>query len=89
MRYKIEITRKALKQAMKIQERDRVRIFAGIRNLEDSETWGDVRKLVNHEYDYRLRIGNYRVLFNATADLTVEVNDISVGEIKKRDDRTY
>ena len=54
MRYRIEITRKALKQAMKIQERDRVRIFAGIRNLEDSETWGDVRKLVNHEYDYRL-----------------------------------
>jgi len=46
MRYKIEITRKALKQAMKIQERDRVRIFAGIRNLADSETWGDVRKLV-------------------------------------------
>ena len=51
MRYRIEITRKALKQTMKIQERDRVRIFAGIRNLEDSETWGDVRKLVNHEYD--------------------------------------
>ena len=89
MRYNIEITRKALKQAMKIPERERVRIFAGIRNLADSETWGDVRKLVNHEYDYRLRIGNYRVLFNATADFTVEVNDISVGEIKKRDDRTY
>jgi len=89
MRYNVEITRKAQKQAMKIPLRVRARIFAGIRNLTDSETWGDVRKLVNHEYDYRLRIGNYRVLFNATADLTVEVNDISVEEIRKRDDRTY
>ena len=89
MRYNVEITRRAQKQAMKIPLRNRARIFAGIRNLTDSETWGDVRKLVNHEYDYRLRIGNYRVLFNATADLTVEVNDISVEEIRKRDDRTY
>ena len=89
MRYNIEITRKALKQAIKIPERERTRIFAGIRNLADSETWGDVQKLVNHEYGYRLRVGNYRVLFNATADLTVEVNDISIEEIKKRDDRTY
>ena len=89
MRYNIEITRKALKQAMKIPERERTRIFAGIRDLADSETWGDVRKLVSHDYGYRLRIGTYRVLFNATADLTFEVNDISVEEIKKRDDRTY
>ena len=89
MRYIIEITRKAQKQALKIQEKDRARIFAGIRNLSDSETWDDVRKLVNHEYDYRLRVGRYRVLFNATADLTIEVNEITIEEIRKRDDRTY
>ena len=89
MKYRIEITRKALKQAAKIQERDRIRIFEGIRGLADSEKWGDVRKLKNHTYDYRLRIGNYRILFNATADLTIEVNDISIEEIRKRDDRTY
>ncbi|MBO4303835.1 MAG: type II toxin-antitoxin system RelE/ParE family toxin [Lentisphaeria bacterium] len=89
MQYAIEITRRAQKQAMKIQQQDRVRIFAGIRNLSDSETWGDVRKLVNHEYGYRLRVGRYRVLFNATADLMIEVNEITVEEIRKRDDRTY
>ena len=89
MRYAIEITRRAQKQAMKIQQQDRVRIFAGIRNLSNSETWGDVRKLVNHEYGYRLRVGRYRVLFNATADLMIEVNEITVEEIRKRDDRTY
>lgn len=89
MQYAIEITRRAQKQAMKIQQQDRVRIFAGIRNLSNSETWGDVRKLVNHEYGYRLRVGRYRVLFNATADLMIEVNEITVEEIRKRDDRTY
>ena len=89
MRYNITITRKAQKQVMKIRTQDRPRIFAGIRDLADSETWGDVRKLTNHPYDYRLRVGNYRVLFNATADMTIEVNEISVEEIKKRDERTY
>ena len=89
MKYRVEITRKALKQMAKIQTKDKQRIFAGLRGLEDSETWGDVRKLVNHEFGFRLRVVNYRVLFNATEDMSVEVNDISVEEVKKRDDRTY
>lgn len=89
MKYNVAITRKALKQIIKIQVQYRERIFSGIKNLENSETWGDVRKLVNHQYDYRLRIGDYRVLFNLTENLDVEVNDISVEEVKKRDDRTY
>ena len=89
MKYKIEITRKALKQAVKIPMQFKEKIFAGIKNLEDSQTWGDVLKLVNHQYGYRLRVGNYRVLFNATEDLTIEINDITVEEIKKRDERTY
>ena len=48
----------------KIQEEQQRRIREATRRLEDSETWGDVRKLVNHEYDYRLRVNDYRVLFN-------------------------
>ena len=88
MKYNIEITRKAVKQINKIQLKDRKKIFIGIRGLENSTTWGDVKKLVNHQYGYRLRVGNYRVLFDATNDLTIEVNDISIEEIKKRDDRT-
>ena len=89
MKYKIEFTKKALKQVVKIPQQFKVNIFAGIYKLENSETWGDVKQLTNHQYDYRLRVGNYRVLFNATADMTIEVNDITIEEIKKRDDRTY
>ncbi len=89
MKYNIEITKKARKQIGKIPRQYQVKIVDGIGKLADSETWGDVRKLVNHQYDYRLRVGDYRVLFNATNDLTIEINDISVEEVKKRDDRTY
>lgn len=67
-----------------------MRVFAGIQNFKDSETWGDVRKLVNHIYDYRLRVGRYRVLSNLTEDAdNLEIGDISVEEIKKRDEGTY
>ena len=89
MKYSVLVTRRATKQIMKIRQNDRPRILAGIDNLKNSETWGDVRKLVNHRYDYRLRIGTYRVLFNATEDRSVEVNEVAVEEVKKRDERTY
>ena len=90
MRYNVTVKRKALKQAESIPMKNRVRIFAGIRGLQDSGTWGDVRKLVNHIYDYRLRVGNYRILFNLEESSgNLEIGDISVEEIKKRDDTTY
>ena len=90
MKYDVTIKNKALKQALRIPMENRVRIFAGIQNLKDSDTWGDVRRLVNHVYDYRLRVGNYRVLFNLTDGADgIEVGEISVEEIKKRDDNTY
>ena len=89
MKYNVEITKKALKQLKKIQQQQQIKIFEAMTKLKDSETWGDVKALKNYEYDYRLRVGNYRVLFNATNDETLEINEISVEEIKKRDDRTY
>ena len=90
MKYNVTIKNRALKQAERIPMDNRVRIFTGIQKLKDSDTWGDVRKLVNHAYDYRLRVGNYRVLFNLTENTEdIEIGDISVEEIKKRDDNTY
>ena len=90
MRYCVTIKNKALKQVERIPMDSRIKIFAGIQNLKNSNTWGDVRKLINHKYDYRLRVGNYRVLFNLTENQDVlEIGDISIEEIKKRDDNTY
>ncbi len=89
MKYNIEVAKKALKQLKQIPMMHQERIYKGIRGLQDSETWGDVKRLVNHQYDYRLRVGDYRVLFDATDDKTIEINDIMIEEVKKRDNRTY
>lgn len=43
------------------------------------------RALVNHHYGYRLRVGNYRILF----DWDGSVKIVSIEEVKKRDEHTY
>jgi len=45
----------------------------------------DITELKNHRYDYRLRVGRYRVLFDH-ADV---VKIIKIQEVRKRDERTY
>ena len=85
MRYEVQITKKALKQLRAIPKPFNANIFAAIRKLEDTETWGVVKRLTDHEYNYRLRIGNYRVLFDTEDDVRI----LEVQEVKKRDERTY
>ena len=88
MQYRVTIKRKAEKQIAHIAPAMQPRIVAGIHALSDSATWGDVRALVNHKYGYRLRVGDYRVLFDISNG-QLAIGDISVEEVKKRDDRTY
>lgn len=45
-----------------------------------------VKALVNHDYGYRLRVGNYRVLFDYEGGAACIV---SIEEVRKRDERTY
>lgn len=45
----------------------------------------DIKALKNHKYDYRMRVGRYRVLFDAEEQVQI----IAIQEIKKRDNRTY
>ncbi|WP_436407202.1 type II toxin-antitoxin system RelE family toxin [Burkholderia diffusa] len=59
--------------------RERVGTFEAMPNCHN------VKSLTNHEYGYRLRVGNYRVLFNWDGEIKV----VEVEEVKKRDERTY
>ncbi|MDP1958116.1 MAG: hypothetical protein Q8J75_08070, partial [Rhodocyclaceae bacterium] len=45
-----------------------------------------VKKLTSHDYGYRLRVGDYRVLFDFDGGAACIV---SVEEVRKRDERTY
>jgi mRNA-degrading endonuclease RelE of RelBE toxin-antitoxin system len=53
--------------------------------LVDLSMARNVKALTNHEYGYRLRVGNYRVFF----DFDGAVRIISIEEVRKRDERTY
>ena len=62
-----------------------------VRILTQVDTLGDGimanrngKKLINSLYNYRLRVGTYRVFFNVYN--TIEI--ISIEEVKKRDERT-
>lgn len=45
----------------------------------------NVKALTNHRHGYRLRIGNYRVLFNWDGAIKV----VEIEEVRKRDEHAY
>ena len=84
--YKIDWKNKAVKQLDKLADRDtRKEIRNEVSNLSDWPNVQHVKKLANHKYDYRLRVGRFRVFF----DISDAVRIIHIEEVKKRDDRTY
>ena len=84
--YNIQWQRKARKQVAKITDKTtRIDIEEAISTLSDLPTAKNVKALTNHKYGYRLRVGNYRVLFDAKNDIQI----IDIQEVKKRDGNTY
>lgn len=59
MIYKIKIRPKALKFIEKQDRVQRIRIYKAIYNLPN----GDVKKLVGCKNEYRLRVGDYRIIY--------------------------
>lgn len=45
----------------------------------------NVVALTSHHYGYRLRVGNFRVLFDWSSVIKI----VSIEEVKKRDESTY
>lgn len=74
---------KALRQLRKIPNNGLIR--NKIDGLADMPNCTNVKALTNHKYQYRLRVGNYRVFFNFDGVIHI----VSVEEVKKRDERTY
>ena len=83
---KVEWKRKALKQINKFDYQYRVKIFDAVEELSDLNTCSNIKRLTNHKYDYRLRVGSFRVFFDL---IDGEVTVVEIQEVKKRDERTY
>ena len=78
-------TPKAAKQLRKIDRQHQVAIRDGVSALAAMPECQNIKALTSHQHGYRLRIGNYRVLF----DWSAEVKIIEIQEVRKRDERTY
>lgn len=77
MIYQIEFKQRAVKDLKSFPKEDVRRIIGKIEDLQNDLT-GDVKKLTNFTPEYRLRVGDYRVLFE------IENDKIVVYRIKHR-----
>ena len=77
---------KALRQLRKVDAHAGKQIRAAVSTeLLDLSKARNVKALTNHEYGYRLRVGNYRVFF----DYDGAVRIVNIEEVRKRDERRY
>jgi len=61
--YRIEWKASALRELKRIDRQDVPRIVAAVESLSDNPFPPGVRKLQGAEYTYRIRVGDYRVLY--------------------------
>ena len=66
----VEIRSRAEKELAKIPRKDAGRIAEAVLHLEKGLN-GDIKKLTNHTPGYRLRVGDWRVLFDVFPDRIV------------------
>lgn len=72
MNYTVGLKPRATKDLRRIQKQDASRIADALERLEDN-LFGDVKRLTNFTPEYRLRVGQYRVLFEVENENEVMV----------------
>jgi len=82
---RINWTRKAVKQLGRLSKADQPTIYDAVQDLAWMPNVQNVKKLTNHSYGYRLRVGNYRVLFDWDGGIRI----VNIEEVRKRDEHTY
>ncbi|MBW8877022.1 MAG: type II toxin-antitoxin system RelE/ParE family toxin [Acidobacteria bacterium] len=75
MNRRAEWTKRALKEAARLDATTRQRVLAAIKRLCE-ENQGDVRRLQGVSEVYRLRVGDWRVIFSYQDDLTILVHRV-------------
>jgi mRNA interferase RelE/StbE len=62
MNYVVELKPRAIKDLKRMQKQDAFLIADALERLQSDMT-GDIKKLTNFTPEYRLRVGQFRVLF--------------------------
>jgi mRNA-degrading endonuclease RelE of RelBE toxin-antitoxin system len=79
--------KKAARQLRKLQPSDSKAVRAECNKLANMPNCQnqDIKALAGHKYQYRLRVGNFRVFF----DFDGVAKIVRIEEVKKRDENTY
>jgi mRNA interferase RelE/StbE len=77
---KIEIRKSAVKDLKKIDHEAKDRLYDKIESLTNFPDVSNIKKLTNFEPAYRVRVGDYRILFDVNVDV------IEIGRILHRKD---
>jgi len=77
MKYRVELKECAVRDLKNLSKKDARRMLEKIETLKDGLS-GDVKRLTNFTPEYRLRVGNFRVLFE------IEKGTIVIYGIKHR-----
>ncbi|UYM18673.1 type II toxin-antitoxin system RelE family toxin [Endozoicomonas euniceicola] len=76
---------KARKQLLKLSRQDASKIHREASVLAYFPECQSIKKLINHQYDYRLRVGRYRIFFNFDGGIHI----VTIEEVKLRNEHTY
>jgi mRNA interferase RelE/StbE len=72
MKYKVQLKPRVKKDLRQISKNDASRIVSAMEKLENDLT-GDVKRLTDFTPEYRLRVGDYRVLFEIEGQNSIVV----------------
>jgi len=67
MKYEVEFKPKSIKDLRKIDKNNQKVIIEKIEKMSHNLS-GDIKKLTHYTPEYRLRVGNYRILFEIEDD---------------------
>lgn len=81
----ISWSNKARKQLLKLPRKEARKIHEGVLALEHFPACQNIKKLTNHQYEYRLRVGRFRVFFNYDGAIRI----VTLEEVKRRNEHTY
>jgi len=80
-KYRIEIKKSAQKEIQSLPQKDTLRIIAKIQSLAENPRGPDSKKLSSDER-YRVRVGQYRILYEICDDVLV----VTVVKVANRKD---
>ena len=80
--FRIEWRRSTKKDLRKLPPKEVARIFEAVETLADEPFPFGVEKLKGSEHSYRIRVGDYRVVYEVFADLKL----VEIERVKNRKD---